>query len=118
MQELALTALIVALILGLGALVSLLSGLQLLTLSLSIVITGLVIGILFGVRYHLLLRAELARLGPLPGSWFVHPTQHHGKLDAAAQAQIRRPFLWGAAGFVLILLGCALASLTLLLRFR
>ena len=76
-------------------------------------------GLLFGVpasaEYHRRLALALARLGPLPAYWWLHPTPHHEKLDALALAPVMRVFWVGAAGFGVSLLGCSLVIAGLLM---
>lgn len=91
--------------------------LALLWLSLGIVATGALFGIPFGIRYHLLLRRELLRLGPLPARWFVEPTKFHARLEQGAMARIRPAFFLGALGFGFMMLGCTLATMTLFTHF-
>ncbi len=103
---------------GFALLVGYASSLTLLWLSLGVVMIGLSLGLPYGIRYHFVLRSLLLKRGALPKRWYVHPTQYHRLLDGEEQERIRLPFRLGALGFVLILAGCALATLTLVTRFR
>jgi len=78
---------------------------------------GALLGLPFGLLYHLRLREELRRAGDLPRRWYVHPTQFHERLSDAALARVWPSFRLGALGFGLMMLGCALATLTLFTRF-
>ncbi|HEX6245067.1 MAG TPA: hypothetical protein VFZ61_29300 [Polyangiales bacterium] len=105
----------------LGTLAFLVASLPPLTLMWSaaaVVGVGCLIGIPTGIAYHLVLRRELLRLGPLPAGWIWHPTQLHAQLDAKGIDRVR-PWLWsGGASFLLIMLGLALLTLTLVTHFR
>lgn len=79
---------------------------------------GCLLGFPFGAAYHLVLRRELLRLGPLPAGWIWHPTRHHAQLDDASRARIRPLFSLGALGFLLIMLGAGLATVTLATHSR
>ncbi len=97
--------------------VSALAPLTLLWLSLGIVGSGALLGLPFGLRYHVLLRRELSRVGPLPARWFVQPIKFHERLDEGALARIGPAFFLGALGFGLMMLGCTLATMTLFTHF-
>lgn len=86
--------------------------------SLILVGIGGLFGLPAGVWYHVALRRELLRRGPLPPRWLWKPTDQHRLLDAAAQARVRPWFAAGAAGFLLIVLGALLGVLALALWFR
>lgn len=118
MLEIGIAVGVLGVLIGFALLVSYASSLVLLWLSFGVVLLGLGIGVPYGVRYHLVLRRLLEQQGKLPKRWFVHPTQYHRLLDEHGREQIRSPFRFGAAGFVLILVGCGLMTLTLLARFR
>jgi hypothetical protein len=84
----------------------------------AVVAVGCVVGVPTGIAYHVVLRRELLRLGPLPQGWIWRPTQHHAQLDAAGIDRVR-PWLWsGGASFLLIMLGLSLMTLTLVTHFR
>ncbi|MFT3926815.1 MAG: hypothetical protein QM778_29995 [Myxococcales bacterium] len=102
---------------GLAWLVAALPPLQLLYISLAVVGLGVLLGIPFGLLYHLRLRTELLRLGELPRRWYLEPTKLHARLGDAALARVYPAFMLGALGFGLIMLGCTLATLTLFTHF-
>lgn len=86
--------------------------------SLILIGVGGLFGLPAGVGYHVALRRELLRRGPLPARWLWEPTHQHRLLDAAAQARIRPWFAVGAAGFLLIVVGALLGVVALALWFR
>lgn len=77
--------------------------------ALALMALGLVGGVPSGLYYHVALRRELLRVGPLPRGWYWHPQRHHGRLDHAARQRLRPWFFVGGIGFLLICTGCALA---------
>jgi hypothetical protein len=115
--EIAMVGLGVALLALLALGVALSPPLVLLWVSLGAMLLGSLLGVPFGLRYHLLLRRELLRLGKLPARWYWHPTRLHEQLDAPGHARVRLAFLLGAWGFGLIMLGCGLATVTLFTHF-
>ena len=80
---------------------------------LSIALVGLLVGAPAGLRYHQKLRAALAAQGSIPAYWWLHPTRYHRNLDDNALARVHMPFVWGAAGFGVSMLGCTLAGIGL-----
>lgn len=86
--------------------------------SLALMLLGFAIGMPSGAYYHVLLRRELHRRGPIPKGWYWRPQQYHHTLEPDASSRLRPWFLLGAAGFGLIILGFALAVLALALWFR
>ena len=102
----------------LAFLVASLAPLTLVWLAAAVVGVGCLIGVPTGIAYHLVLRRELLRLGPLPPGWLWSPTKHHDRLDSAGIRRVR-PWLWsGGASFLVIMLGLALMTLTLVTHFR
>jgi len=79
---------------------------------------GCLLGFPFGALYHLVLRRELLRQGPLPRGWIWHPTRLHGQLAPEGLARVRPWFVLGALGFLLVMLGAGLATVTLATHFR
>lgn len=71
-----------------------------------VALMGLVVGLPTGLAYHVQLRRELARCGPLAARWWLHPTGQHGRLDEAGKEAIRRMFRLGGAGCGVVFLGC------------
>lgn len=105
-------------LLGGGALlVATLPPLTLLWTSAALSAVGCLVGVPCGALYHLVLRRELLREGPLPSGWLWHPTRHHGQLAATGRARIWPWFVLGALGFLLVMLGASLATLTLATHF-
>lgn len=103
---------------GAAFLVATLPPLTLLYLAAVLAGVGCLLGFPFGALYHLVLRRELLRMGPLPRGWVWHPTRLHALLDAQARARIWPWFALGAFGFLLIMLGAGLATLTLATHFQ
>ena len=72
---------------------------------------GLVFGLATGLWYHIALaRALVARRALLP-RWWLRPVSLHGRLDTAGQRRVMPWFYAGAAGFVVTVVGLALAAL-------
>lgn len=117
MPELLVTALGLALLGGLALAVAALPAYSLLWAAVAIASLGCAIGIPGGVAYHLALRRELLRQGDLPSGWLWHPTRLHDRLDDEANDRIRPWFLLGGLGFMLIMSGAALATVTLVTHF-
>jgi hypothetical protein len=86
--------------------------------SVIMVVVGSLFGLPCGIWYHVVLRRELLRGGPLPKGWLWHPVQHHERLDRAGRARIRPWFLLGALGFGVIVGGALLGVLALALWYR
>lgn len=86
--------------------------------SLALMAFGFVVGLPAGLGYHIVLRRELLRVGPLPRGWYWNPQTHHASLDGQAVGRLRPWFVVGAGGFLLIIVGFALAALALALWFR
>jgi hypothetical protein len=86
--------------------------------ALSLMAFGFVVGLPAGLGYHIVLRRELLRVGPLPRGWYWSPQTHHALLEGPAVRRLRPWFVVGAGGFLLIIVGFALAALALALWFR
>ncbi|HEX5660086.1 MAG TPA: hypothetical protein VFX59_22980 [Polyangiales bacterium] len=86
----------------------------------SLVLVGLgsLFGLPCGIWYHVVLRRELLVRGDLPRGWLWQPTHQHQRLDDAARARVRRWFVLGGAGFLLIVSGALLGVLALALWYR
>jgi hypothetical protein len=115
--ELLVTALFLALLGGMALAVAALPAFALLWAAAAITGLGCAIGIPGGVAYHLALRRELLRVGELPRGWLWRPTRQHDLLDDEANGRIRPWFLLGGLGFMLIMLGASLATVTLVTHF-
>lgn len=77
---------------------------------------GLLLGVPTGVAYHVKLRAALGPRGELPARWWLRPAALHGRLRSDERPAVLLWFAVGGAGFVLTLLGCALATAGVLLE--
>jgi len=86
--------------------------------ALALMALGFVLGMPAGLGYHVVLRRELLLVGALPRGWYWRPQKHHRLLDLPAQRRLRPWFVVGAGGFLLIVVGFALAALALALWFR
>ncbi|MET0285581.1 MAG: hypothetical protein ABW352_13960 [Polyangiales bacterium] len=86
--------------------------------SLGLVALGSLFGLPCGLWYHVVLRRELLARGPLPRGWLWQPTHQHALLDEPARQRVRRWFVLGAVGFVVIVLGALLGVLALALWYR
>jgi hypothetical protein len=115
--ELLITLLGLALLGGLALAVASFPPVALLWTAAALSALGCILGIPGGVAYHLALRRELLKRGALPPGWLWHPTRLHEQLDDAANGRIRPWFLAGGMGFLLIMLGAALATVTLMTHF-
>jgi hypothetical protein len=62
---------------------------------------GFVIGLLAGLRYHVLLYRSLAARSAPPPHWWISPVEHHARLDRADLARMTPWFVAGAIGFCL-----------------
>jgi hypothetical protein len=69
---------------------------------------GLLIGVPAGLWYHVRLYRSLSPRGELGRGWWLHPTGLHGRLTDEERRAMRGPFFFGAAGFVVSILGCIL----------
>ena len=101
----------------LGALGSLVLGLQVLSVEallgagLWLVGVGLVVGLPASAVYHALLRRSLLRVDALPSRWYWHPTSLHGRIPAPDRPSVLGFCAVGAAGFLVILVGCVAVAL-------
>lgn len=78
----------------------------LLALSAGLIAVGLAIGVPAGLIYHLLLARGLRAAGADARRWWLRPTGFHAAL---APADVRRLLPWfrvGAAGFLVVVIGC------------
>ena len=69
---------------------------------------GLLLGVPAGLWYHVRLYRVLLPTGRLARRWWLHPTGLHGALTDEQKRRIRAPFVLGALGFALAILGCVL----------
>lgn len=78
------------------------------------VATGTIVGIPAGIYYHVVLRRQLLRHGPLPARWWLQPVRLHDTLSPSERRSFMPWFFVGGAGFVLIIAGAATMGLGLL----
>jgi hypothetical protein len=79
---------------------------------------GMLVGVPFGVVYHLVLRHELLRSGPLPSRWYLAPQRYHAELDPVARRRVLRWFYAGGAWFAVVVFGMMVAVLSLVIQLR
>lgn len=72
---------------------------------------GLLVGLPPALVYHLRLRAALLRQDALARRWWVEPARLHRHLGPADRRRVLPWFVAGAAGFVVVVVGCALVLL-------
>ncbi len=102
--------LIISILLLLGGSVALLllPAVALFSVSIICLGVGLGLGVPAGIVYHVRLYRHLRAAGPIPSMLWLFPTRLHEQIEARARTRVLAPFRWGAAGFVLVLLGCLL----------
>jgi hypothetical protein len=101
--------LVVLVVLGLTALF--LSLEAILIVGAACIALGLVVGVPAGTYYHVKLYRCVAARGPVPRRFWFQPTQYHPELEPAEWRGVRPWFLLGAAGFLLIVVGCLVVGL-------
>jgi hypothetical protein len=79
---------------------------------------GFAVGLPPALVYHLRLRAALLRRGRLVRRWWLEPTRLHRFLETEDRRRVMPWFTAGAAGFVLVVLGCVLVVLAALGSLR
>lgn len=113
MAELLIVAAAVALLGGLSALVLFVPFLWLLFAALACTVGGFLFGVPTGVYYHVVLRRELSRRGPVPPRWWLRPHHFHAELDDDARARVLPFWFMGGAGFLLTMLGFVISVIAL-----
>lgn len=96
-----------------GGVVALASGQGLIIAGAVLTILGFTVGLPAALTYHLKLYAALKRVGAVPRGWWISPMKHHAAAGEDAESGFAWAFRIGAAGFVVIVLGCVLAALGL-----
>jgi hypothetical protein len=86
--------------------------------SLGLCAAGVLLGVPLGLVYHVALRRELLRQGPLPARWYMAPQRYHQALDAAALRRVLPWFYAGGLGFGLVVFGMMVAVVCLASQFR
>jgi hypothetical protein len=104
--------LLVALLLGFGALAVLLAVAPptLLVAGFWLAVAGLAFGVPTGLLYHIELRRSLLSRDRLPSRWWLRPTSLHGEIAEADRFRVLAWCYAGAAGFLLSIAGCALVA--------
>lgn len=77
---------------------------------------GMLLGLPTGFWYHVRLQACLRRRGELPERWWLRPVALHARLRSEEREQVLPWFYLGGAGFVAVMLGCALVLVGVLLE--
>lgn len=109
MLEILLVAAVLGAIGSLGALVVWVPWTWTFGVGLGLLTLGFAAGLPAGIWYHVVLRrAVLAAELPLPARWWLRPTELHHRLDEDQLEPVLPSFFAGAAGFVGMILGCAL----------
>jgi hypothetical protein len=75
---------------------------------------GLIGGGGAGIVYHVVLRANLLRLGADTRGWLWSPVARHKLLDEAARGRVLPWFRLGAAGFVVCVAGIGMIAVAVL----
>jgi len=73
----------------------------------AVVAIGLIAGVGAGVVYHVALFRSLKPLGILRPGWWWQPTNLHAHLSPEQRRGVMPWFFAGAAGFFVVLAGCA-----------
>jgi len=71
---------------------------------------GFALSVPTGAVYHYTLYRSLRRAGALPARWWLRPTAHHSRIPAADRFHVLAWCYAGAAGFLVILVGIAIAA--------
>jgi hypothetical protein len=74
-----------------------------------VVALGFALGLPTGAIYHVALYRSLRRVHALPARWWWRPVSHHDLIPDADRARVLGWCYLGAAGFLVIVLGIAIA---------
>jgi hypothetical protein len=118
MLEISLVILGVVLLLVLGSVNHLIPSALFTRIGLWLMVLGLLEGVPTGFYYHLILYRILGPRGMLPPRWWMSPQQYHVYLDGEEYRVVRWWFVLGGIGFLLSVLGGAVAFLGLLSGFQ
>ena len=114
MQETALVVVVVAILVLLGSAATWLTMEVLFGVGLLCVGLGCAVGFPAGFYYHVVLFRLMRTHGEVPSGWYWNPTRYHPLLSADELASVRPWFVLGAAGFMVIILGCLLIGLAIM----
>ncbi len=92
----------------------LLDGPVLLAIGAATAATGLAIGVIVGVLYHIALYRALGPMGILGSGWWWRPTRYHAHLPSAKRGAVMPWFHSGVISMALALAGCALMFASIL----
>jgi hypothetical protein len=109
-------AIVLGVVLGLivvGTLVSSVAWTTIVVVGVSLMGLGFVLGVPAGLYYHVVLYRMLKPRGVLPRRWYWSPVGFHGHLLERERRSVMRWFYLGGSGFLLIMLGGAIAGLGL-----
>ncbi len=76
--------------------------------------TGLAIGVIVGVRYHIALYRALGPMGILEYGWWWRPTSYHARLPSAKRRAVMPWFHAGVISMAVALAGCGLMFASIL----
>lgn len=96
---------------GGAALMQWASATQLLVAGAALLLAGLGFGVPAGLLYHVALHRALWSQGRLPPGWWLRPTRLHDELAAEDRFRVLAWCWIGAAGFLVTMLGCVVATL-------
>jgi hypothetical protein len=77
---------------------------------------GMALGLPTGFWYHVRLQACLRQRGELPARWWLRPVALHARLRSEERPRVLPWFYLGGAGFVAVMLGCAMIVVGVLLE--
>ncbi len=111
-------AIVIGVVLGLvivGTLVTSVAWPTVVIAGVSLMGLGFVLGVPAGLYYHLALYRKLQPRGVLPRNWYWSPVRFHDHLLEIERFSVMRWFYLGGTGFLLIMLGGAIAGLGLVM---
>ncbi len=114
MLEIAIALVLLGVVAASGLLLVLAGFWPLLTTGSVLVGAGMLLGIPFGVVYHLQLYRALARRGELRRGWWLHPTALHPPVGSPERPTVMPWFYAGAISVGVAFAGCAALLLALL----
>lgn len=110
MAEFGIASLLLAVLLGLSAAYRWFEW-EVTLVGLVLVVLGALLGLPTGTAYHVALYRAVIKPRGEKWTWLLWPHRYHVHFTPQQRQRVMRWFFWGAAGFVLIILGCALVAL-------
>ncbi len=86
----------------------------LLSVGAGVLALGLIVGVTAGIVYHVALFRALSPLGVVRAGWWWRPTSLHAYLSPVQRRWVMPWFYAGAAGFFVVLAGCAVVLAAIL----